>query len=196
MLKDKEREKQNITLGKTRLDTFNNHWYKPGKSILVRGLWFFINAICFINPLVAGSGWRASLLRLFGAKIGKQVVIKPGVNIKYPWLLSIGDHCWIGERVWIDNLAKVTIEDHVCLSQGAFLLTGNHNYKKASFDLMIGEIYLEEGVWIGAKSIVCPGIKCRSHAVLAVNSVAASDLEAYTIYQGNPAQPIRKRKVT
>ena len=136
------------------------------------------------------------MLRLFGAKIGKGLVIKPKVNIKYPWFLEIGDHVWIGEEVWIDNLTLVKIESNVCISQGAMLLTGNHNYKKSSFDLITGQITLEDGVWIGAKSVVCPAVTCHSHSVLAVGSIATKDLEPYTIYQGNPAQPIRKRIIS
>ncbi len=133
---------------------------------------------------------------MFGAKIGKKVVVKPGVNIKSPWLLSVDDHVWIGENVWIDNLVKVTIASNCCISQGAMLLTGNHNYKKTTFDLVTGEIKLEEGTWIGAKAVVCPGVVCHSHALLTVASVATSNLEAYGIYQGNPAKKIRTRKIS
>ena len=75
------------------------------------------------------------------------------------------------------------------------LLCGNHNYKKSTFDLMIGEIVLKEGSWVGAKSVVCPGVTMETHAVLGVNSVANRDLEAYYIYQGNPAQKVRYRNL-
>jgi putative colanic acid biosynthesis acetyltransferase WcaF len=132
---------------------------------------------------------------LFGARIGKGVVIKPRVNIKYPWNLSIGDYSWIGEGVWIDNLTKVDIGPHCCLSQGAMLLCGNHDYSKSTFDLRIGPIVLEEGVWIGANSMVVGNTKCLSHSVLAVNSVAGRQLDAYGIYRGNPAEKIRERVV-
>ncbi|AFV97994.1 hypothetical protein B649_08410 [Candidatus Sulfuricurvum sp. RIFRC-1] len=136
-----------------------------------------------------------SLLRFFGSKIGTGVVIKPNVHIKYPWFLTIGDHCWIGEGVWIDNLAQVTIGANVCLSQGSYLLTGSHDYKKNTFDLITRPITVEEGTWIGAKAIVCPGVTCHNHSVLAVGSVAVSNLEAYGIYQGNPAVKKRKRAI-
>lgn len=126
-------------------------------------------------------------------KIGQGVMIKPKVNIKYPWLVSVGDYTWIGEEVWIDSLTEVRIASNVCISQGAMLLTGNHDYKSPTFDLRIGKIILEEGVWIGAKAVVCPGVTCRSHAVLAVNSVATKDLSDYGVYQGNPAQWVRNR---
>jgi putative colanic acid biosynthesis acetyltransferase WcaF len=125
--------------------------------------------------------------------VGEKVVIKPGVNIKYPWFLTIGNHCWIGENVWIDNLAAVKIGNHVCISQGALLLTGNHDYKKTDFKLITGEIILEDGVWIGANAMVCPAVTLASHAVLAAGSVATSNLAAYGIYQGNPAVKKKER---
>lgn len=141
------------------------------------------------------SSFKSRLLRLFGAKVGNGVVIKPDVNIKYPWFLEIGDDCWIGEGVWIDNLAEVSIGFNVVLSQGAYLLTGSHDYKKETFDLILGEIILEDGVWIGAKATVCPGVVCRSHSVLAVGSVTTKDMDAYSIYQGNPAEKKRERVI-
>lgn len=181
---------------KVNLQYFDNSWFKPKASKLKIILWLIVNAIFFRNPLNLWSGSKVVLLKLFGAEIGKNVLIKPAVNIKYPWLLKIGDHTWIGENVWIDNLTKVTIGQNVCISQGALLLTGNHNYKNPTFDLMTGNIILEEGVWIGARSVVCPHVTCYSHSILTVGSVATSDLQAYTIYQGNPAIEIRKRKIT
>lgn len=175
------------------LSRYDNSWYHTGGSITKRFLWYFTNIFFLINPLNPCSGIKVKILRLFGAKIGKGVVIKPSVNIKYPWNLSIGDYTWIGEKVWIDNLVQVTIGSNVCISQGAMLLCGNHNYKKPTFDLMVGEIILDDGSWVGAQSVVCPGVTVHSHAVLGVASVANRDLEAYTIYQGNPAIKVRDR---
>ncbi|GAB3663653.1 putative colanic acid biosynthesis acetyltransferase [Echinicola sediminis] len=176
------------------LSLYNNDWYKPGGKLKI-ALWYFINLLFFVNPYNPISGIKVYFLRLFGAKIGKGVVIKPGVNIKYPWFLSIGDHVWIGEKVWVDNLAQVVLGNHVCISQGAMLLCGNHNYKQKNFDLIVGKITIEDGAWIGAQSVVCPGVTCRSHSVLAVGSVATKTLDQYTIYQGNPAIPVRERKI-
>jgi putative colanic acid biosynthesis acetyltransferase WcaF len=133
------------------------------------------------------------ILRLFGATVGQRVMIKPKVTIKYPWFLIVEDDVWIGEHVWIDNLAQVTLKANVCLSQGAMLLTGNHDFTSSTFDLITKPIEIQEGVWIGAKSVVCPGVTCHSHAVLAVQSVATRSLEAYSVYQGNPAVLIRRR---
>ena len=180
---------------KSDLSAFNNGWYNPGGTVAKRFLWYFINAVFFDCYFFPVNFLKIFLLRLFGANIGKGVVIKPKVNIKYPWLLKIGNNVWIGENTWVDNLAKITIGDNACISQGAMLLTGNHDYKKTSFDLMVNEIILEEGVWIGAKSVVCPGVTCRSHSILSVGSVATNDLEAYSIYQGNPAVKIKERVI-
>ncbi len=174
------------------LSRFSNPQYRPG-SKLKRALWYIVSAIFFQTYLLPSSAVKSALLRMFGARVGRGVVIKPNVQIKYPWFLSVGHHVWIGEKVWIDNLVSVEIGDHVCLSQGAMLLTGNHNYKKETFDLMTGEIRLETGVWIGAQSVVCPGVVCGSHAILSVMSVASSHLDPYTIYTGNPAKAVKQR---
>jgi putative colanic acid biosynthesis acetyltransferase WcaF len=180
---------------KTDLKKYNNLWYNSGKIFIICFLWYFINVLFLRSPLNPFSSIKVFLLRLFGAKIGQGVNIKPAVNIKYPWRLYIGNCVWIGENVWIDNLDDVLIGDNCCISQGAMLLCGNHNYKKTTFDLIIGKIVLEDGVWIGAQSIVCPNVICKSHSVLAVNSVATKNLEEYGIYQGNPAKEIKKRKI-
>lgn len=177
-----------------KLNQYNNDWYSAGSTVK-KMLWYFTNMFFFKTLLPFPSSFKIKLLKLFGAKVGTGVVIKPNVNIKYPWFLEIGDDCWIGEGVWIDNLALVKIGSNVVLSQGAYLLTGSHDYKKVSFDLMLGEIVLEDGVWIGAKATVCPGVTCHCHAVLAVGSVATKDLDAYGIYQGNPAVMKRERVI-
>jgi len=179
---------------KTNLSTFNNSWYNPGKNWFIRTLWYFTNLI-FFRSFFPFYSLKRSLLRLFGASVGKGLVLKPHVSIKYPWKLVIGDNVWIGENVWIDNLATVHLQNNSCLSQGALLLCGNHNYKKTSFDLIVGEIVIEEGAWVGAKAIVCPGVCLGSHSLLTVGSVAVKNLEAYWVYQGNPAQKVKIREI-
>ena len=179
-------------MNKVDLSKFNNLWYKPGNNIK-RFIWYFKNLFLFKSSIPWPNALKILTLRFFGAKVGKGVVIKPCVNIKYPWFLEIGDNVWIGEEVWIDNLGKVKIGNNVCISQGAMLLCGNHNYSKTTFDLIVGDITLEDGAWVGAKAVVCPNVTMKSHSVLTVGSVLTKDAEAYTIYQGNPAVPVKKR---
>lgn len=178
----------------TDLSCYDNSWYHPGRGALVRSLWFLFNALFLINPLNPSSGIKVRLLRLFGARIARGVVIKPGVNVKYPWNLEVGAHSWIGEKVWLDSLAPIKIGAHCCLSQGVVIMTGNHNYKQPSFDLLVKEVVLEDGVWLGAGSMLAPGTCCRSHSVLSLLSVASGELEAYSVYRGNPALKVRERR--
>ncbi len=174
---------------------FDRGTFSAGASVLKIACWYLMSTLFFRSGLMPFSSVLVFLLRLFGCKIGREVRVKPFVNIKYPWKLIIGDYTWVGEGCVIENLAVVNIGNHVCLSQGCMLLTGNHNYKKISFDLFVKPVVLEDGVWIGAKSIVCPGVVVASHGVLTVGSVASRNTEPYSIYQGNPAIKVAERVI-
>ncbi len=166
-----------------------------GRSRLVEALWIFFGAPVLASRLMLSASVRSSLLRLFGAKIGVNMYMKPGVRVKFPWYLSVGDHCWIGEDVWIDNLAPVTIGSHVCVSQGAYLCTGNHDWSKPNLKLFTRPIQLERGCWVGAKALVGPGVTVKEGAILTAGGVATKDLQAFGIYSGNPAVLIKQRVV-
>jgi len=157
--------------------------------------WYVVNVCFFKNSLVLFSSVKVALLRLFGAKVGKGVVVKPSVNIKFPWKLEVGDFSWIGEGVWIDNLSGVVIGKNVALSQGCLLLTGSHDHRRTTFDFLSAPIVLEDGVWICAKAIVLGGVTCHSHSILTAGSVCGTSLEPYTIYAGNPAVEVKKRVI-
>lgn len=173
---------------------FDKKDFNSGASALKVILWYFTSVIFIRSGIIPFSSVIVGILRIFGAKIGKDVRIKPGIYIHYPWRLSVGNHSWLAE-CRIENLAQVTIENNVCVSQKAMLLTGNHNYKSVNFDLITKPIILEEGCWIGANATVCPGIIVKSHAVLTVGSIATKDLETYCIYQGNPAVKMKDRVI-
>ncbi|HVW96628.1 MAG TPA: WcaF family extracellular polysaccharide biosynthesis acetyltransferase [Mucilaginibacter sp.] len=180
---------------RTDLSRYNNAPFNPGGSGLKRLLWYYVNLLFFKSGIVPISGVMVFFLRLFGADIGRNVTIKPGVSIKYPWHLKIGEQTWIGEKVWIDCLVPVTIGANVCVSQGAVILTGSHNYKKATFDLLTAPVVLEDGVWIGAGAIINLGVRAGSHAVLTSGSVATKNLDPYSVFQGNPAIKLRDRLI-
>src|SRR5207249_2014007 len=108
--------------------------------LLKRTLWYGINAIVFDSWFFPFYGIKRFLLRAFGGNIGNGVVIKPRVNIKYPWKLSIGAYSWIGERVWIDSLGLIRIGAHCCISQGVYLCTGNHDWSDPLFSLVVEPI--------------------------------------------------------
>ncbi len=176
------------------LGRYSESWYKPG-GIVKRALWYAVNMIFLKSSIPYPNFLKVSLLRLFGARVGQGVNIKPCVNIKYPWFLEIGNNVWLGEEAWIDNKAKVTIGNNVCISQGAYILTNNHDYKKETFDLIIKPITIEDGVWIGARAMVCPGVTLKSHSVITAGSVISKDAQAYGIYKGAPAERVKERVI-
>lgn len=182
-------------MSKVKLENFNNDWFVAGPKIKII-FWIITSALIFRNSLPVPSSIKVFILKLFGAKLGRGVVIKPNVNIKFPWKLIVGHHTWIGEDVWIDNLASVSLGDNCCLSQGAYLLTGNHDFTRSHFDLITSEIDIKNECWVGAKSVVCPGVTLNRASVLTVGSIATKNLEELGIYQGNPATKIKERVIS
>ena len=181
--------------GSVNLASFDNSWYSPGRPALVRALWILTSALFFLTSFPWPSRLKAFLLRVFGARVGNGVVVKPRVNVKYPWNLSVGDHSWIGEGVWLDTLAKVSIGANACLSQGAMVETGNHDWSRPTFDLVVKEVVIEDGAWMAVRSLILPGARLASHAVLSAGSVLAGDTEDYGIYAGTPARKAKERAI-
>jgi putative colanic acid biosynthesis acetyltransferase WcaF len=177
------------------LQHYDNSWYKPGGSFLKRAVWMMVGQHVFASTWLPGSSLRVSLLRAFGARVGQGVVIKPSVTVKYPWHLEIGDHTWVGERVWIDNLTTVRIGSNACVSQGAYLCTGNHDWSEPGFGLMIAPIQICEGAWAGAKSVLTPGAVLGNYAIAAAGSVIVGSVPDFHIYAGNPAKYVKTRKI-
>ena len=180
-------------MSQVHLRSYDNAWYHPGGSTLRRAAWFFFGSPLFRSHLLPSSALRVALLRLFGARVGRRVVIRHGVTVKYPWHLAIGNDTWVGERVWIDCLTTVRIGSDVCLSQGAYLCTGNHNWSDPAFGLMIGPIQLNDGSWAGAMSLLTPGAVLGNGAVAAAGSVISGTVPDFEIYGGNPAVFLKKR---
>ena len=158
-------------------------------------VWYFVNALLVRASWNPFMGIKVALLRAFGAKIGKGLIIKNNVIIKFPWKLIIGDNVWLGENSWIDNLDYVTIGSNVCISQGALLLTGNHDYSVSSMPYLNAPIVIEEGVLVGAEVVVCPGVTMHVNSIATVGSVITKSTEIDGIYQGNPAVLVRKRRI-
>lgn len=168
--------------------------FTRGRSALTELVWIVVQAL-FVSSFIPGSWHRVMLLSVFGARIGDRVVIKPGVRVKFPWRLSVGDHSWIGEGAWIDNLAPVSIGKDCCVSQDAYLCTGSHDWSAPGFDLITAPITLEPGAWVAARATVGPGVTMGRGSVLGLGSVATRDLEPWTVYAGVPATAIKQRAI-
>lgn len=178
------------------LSVYKTAGFERGASVVKEGLWLVASLLLFRLCPFKFSRLKCAVLRWFGATVGAGVVIKPDVHITFPWKLTLGDHVWLGEGCWLLNLAPITLESHVCISQRAFLCAGSHDYKSPTFDLRVEPIVVERGAWVGACGWVGPGVRIGNQAVLTANSVAVKDLAAGGIYQGNPAMRIRDREIS
>lgn len=184
-----------INQGDVRLRDFDNSWYDPGRSFLVRVAWIAANRVFFFTSFPWPSSVKRGVLRAFGADIGSGVVLKPHINVKYPWNLRIGNDSWIGEGVWIDSLARVSIGSNACLSQGCMIETGNHDWSASTFDLKLGEVVLEDGCWAAVRSLLLPESRLARNAVLGAGAVLSGETEPHGVYVGNPAKKVRNRVI-
>ena len=164
-----------------------------GQILIIEILWILVFRP-IVNSFIPGSEWRKLILKGFGAQIGKSVKFNPGLKIKMPWKLLIGDYCWIGEETWIDNIASVRISENVCISQGVYLCTGNHNFKKSSFDLTCEPISIESNVWIGAKSIIGPGYRIGSGSVITIGSIIKENIPKNSLFKNNKCMKLKLTK--
>ena len=167
----------NTTNSRVQLKDFNAAaGLDRGASKIKEMVWYLIKVGFFLSALPYPSALKRKLLQWFGAQVGSGVIIKPRVNIHFPWKLTIGNDVWIGEDVFILNFEPVVIESNVCISQRAFLCGGNHDYKDPTMPYRNGPIYLEAGCWIGAGVFVGPEVRIGQDTVVTVGSVVTKNL--------------------
>ena len=150
-------------------------------------LWVVVKCLFFLTAFPLPSAVRVALLRAFGARVGRGVVLRSRLNITYPWRVSLGDHVWLGEEVMILSLAQVTIESNVCISQRAFLCTGSHDFRSPGFDLRTKPITIREGSWIAAQAFIAPGVTIGPGSMAAAGAVVLRDVPPGGVVSGNPA---------
>ncbi|SDS46538.1 WcaF family extracellular polysaccharide biosynthesis acetyltransferase [Opitutus sp. GAS368] len=164
-----------------------------GRPRWVEAIWYLAKCVFFLSAFPWPSGWRVALLRRFGARIGQGVYIKPRVNIHFPWKLMVGDYSWIGEEAFILNFEPVAIGAHACISQRAFLCTGNHDFRDPAMTYRNAPITVGDGAWIGAQCFVGPGVTVGDEAVATAGSIVTGDLPAGMICAGHPCAPVKPR---
>lgn len=168
---------------------------EKGRSFVVRALWVVVNALVLRNPLQVSNRLKRIALRLFGAKVGTDVWVKPGVNVSRPWNLEIGDHSWIGEGAWLDSTGPLRIGSHVVISQGAFLSCGMHDWQDPGMGSVVAPITVEDGVWIASFARIAGNVTIGQEAVVALGAVVFTDCEPRGTYRGNPAQKVGVRRI-
>jgi putative colanic acid biosynthesis acetyltransferase WcaF len=158
-------------------------------------LWWLAQTLFFRTSPQALFGWRRFLLRLFGARIGKKVLIRPSATVTYPWKVTIGDYSWIGDDAVIYSLSDVTIGSHTVVSQRTYLCAASHDYARASFDNLPGPIRIGDQVWIAADVFVGPGVTVGDGCLVGARSAVFHDLPAGMMCYGSPAKPVKPRPV-
>lgn len=165
------------------------------KDKIRRTLWTCVQATLFRYSFHTWNGWRATLLRSFGARIGRECTIRRTSRVYYPWLLEIGDLTSLGDKAEIYNLGRVSIGARVTISQEAYVCAGTHDYTRLEMPLLTPPIFVEDDAWIGARAFLMPGIRVGRGAILAATGTAIHDLEPWTIYGGNPARQLKARPI-
>lgn len=179
---------QNLNLYKTP----NNF---RGKSKITVQLWWLVQALFFSTTPQFMYGWRRFLLKCFGAKIGKNVIIRPSAKFTYPWKVKIGDYSWIGDDVVLYSLGEIEIGAHTVVSQKSYLCTGSHDYTKNDFPIYSKKIIIEDECWLATDVFVSPGVTIGRGTVVGARSTVIKDLNSNSVYVGSPVKFIKNRKI-
>ncbi len=177
------------------LSQYDQSTYERGRPIWVVFLWDIVQTFLIHLSPHGFYAWRRWLYRLFGARIGKGVLIRKSVICNYPWKLSVGDYSWIGDQATLYSLDYITIADNVVISQQAYLCTGSHDYQSRSFSLIVNPISISTDSWIALGALVMPGITVGVGALIGARAVITKDALPWTIYQGSPARPVGQRVI-
>jgi putative colanic acid biosynthesis acetyltransferase WcaF len=178
-----------------RLDNFQVPPGFRGRSKVYVQLWWLVQSTLFAMSPQAMYGWRAWLLRLFGAKIGGGAIIRPSVKIPYPWKLTVGDHCHIGDEVHLYTYGEIEIGDCVVISQRSYICTGSHDYTSPTFDLFARKIVIEAEAWVATDVFVAPGVTIGRGAVVGARSSVFHDVPPGTVSMGTPARVVAQRSM-
>ncbi len=156
-------------------------------------LWWIVQGTLFALSPQFAYGWRRSLLRWFGARVGRNVLVRPSARITYPWKVTLGDYSWIGDEAVLYSLGEIVVGSHAVISQRSYLCAGSHDYTVGDFAIFARPICIEDEVWIATDVFVAPGVTIGRGAVVGARSSVFGSLPAGMVCYGNPARPIKPR---
>ncbi|MDI9728295.1 putative colanic acid biosynthesis acetyltransferase [Stutzerimonas stutzeri] len=177
-----------------RLDLFQLPPSFRGRPGALCQLWWLVQSCLFATSPQFMYGWRRFLLRVFGAKIGQGVIIRPSVRVTYPWKLTVGDHAWIGDNVDLYTLGEITIGAHAVVSQRSYLCTGSHDLASRTFRIYAKPIVVEEGAWVATDVFIAPGVTVGRNALIGARSSLFTNAESNFVYIGSPARKMKPRE--
>ncbi|QET05624.1 MULTISPECIES: putative colanic acid biosynthesis acetyltransferase [Cupriavidus] len=167
-----------------------------GRSVVVVQLWWCVQSLLFHRSPRFANGWRRWLLRCFGARVGRDVLIRPSVKVTYPWKVSIGDYAWIGDDVELYSLAEIEIGNHAVVSQHSYLCAGDHDYQRSDFPIRGKPIRIADEAWVASHTFIAPGVTIGHGAVIGACSAVFRDMPAGMVCMGSPCRPLRPRADT
>lgn len=170
------------------LKTYKNPSNLRGRNIFIVQLWYVIRCFLFRPSPRFANSWRVFILEIFGAKIGKSVIIRPSAKIEYPWKIEIGDYTWIGEDTYLYSLGHIQIGSNAVISQKSYLCTGTHDYLSENFDIKTASITIGDQCWIASDVFIGPGVSIPSKCVIGARSSVFKTPSIPGIYLGNPAK--------
>jgi len=172
---------------------FSGSWHSSGSRLIYLVSWFFTQHLIFKSALLP-TALRPLILRLFGASIGRNVIIRRGAKVHFPWKLVIGDNCWLGEEVWFINHERVTLGSNVCISQRSIICSGGHDYKSASLEYALKPIEIKDGAWVCLDAKVLPGVTIGECSVISAGEIARKSVPDYSMLVGGEIRPINPPK--
>ncbi|EIG58452.1 WcaF family extracellular polysaccharide biosynthesis acetyltransferase [Bradyrhizobium sp. WSM1253] len=159
-----------------------------GRSWLTVLVWQTIQQTLFAWSPQPAFFWRRWLLRLFGAEVGRGVLIRPTARVTYPWKVRFGNHCWVGDHAEIYSLGHITIGDNAVISQRSYICAATHNYQDITFPLVADPVIIEREAWIATDCFIAPGVTVGAGAIVAARSTVLRNVDPGTIVAGHPAE--------
>jgi putative colanic acid biosynthesis acetyltransferase WcaF len=164
-----------------------------GRSKWFVQCWWIAQALLFKPSPQFAYGFRAWLLRRFGANVGRNTVIRPTVTITYPWKVSIGDYAWIGDHAVLYSLGEIRVGEHAVVSQGCYLCAGDHDATLENFPIRARDIRVADQAWVASDVFVGPGVTIGRGAIVGARSSVFADMPEGMVCFGHPCQPVRRR---
>jgi putative colanic acid biosynthesis acetyltransferase WcaF len=164
---------------------FTGTGYQRGRKLPWQIAWFAMSNLVFMKWWFP-SRLRPTLLRAFGAEVGKRVLIRHRVRIHWPWNLVIGTDCWLGEDVWLINLEQIIIGNDVCISQGAMLCTGSHKHWTRTLEFDNRPIEVQSGAWVATRATILRGVTIGTDALVGAGALVVSNVAPHSKVLGTP----------
>ncbi|MGO4306586.1 putative colanic acid biosynthesis acetyltransferase [Cupriavidus sp. RAF12] len=164
-----------------------------GRSAIAVQCWWCVQSLFFRTSPQFANGFRRWLLRCFGARVGRGVVIRPSVKVTYPWKVTIGDHAWIGDGAELYSLAEIVIGNNAVVSQYCYLCAGDHDYQRSDFLIRGRPIRVADEAWVASHTFIAPGVTIGEGAVIGACSAVFRDMPAGMVCMGSPCRPLKPR---